>query len=134
MQKTPLDPDVADVAPTAPALTDLAHRVTYLRLLDAETNGADWKEVAKIVLHLDPDRSPDRARRAWKTHLARAHWITEQAMLRDSASYRMPQARYRPLPVASRRPNSATRFCAARGVILSCAAIMPAETIGRVST
>jgi hypothetical protein len=87
----PLDPDVADVAPTAPALTDYdeRHLVTYLRLLDAETNGADWKEVAKIVLHLDPDRSPDRARRAWKTHLTRAHWITEHGyrhLLRGEAS------------------------------------------------
>ena len=47
MQKPPLDPDVADAAPTAPALTgyDERHRVTYLRLLDAETNGADWKRL-----------------------------------------------------------------------------------------
>ena len=103
MQKPPLDPDVADAAPTAPALTgyDELHRVTYLRLLDAETNGADWKEVARIVLHLDPDREPDRARRAWKTHLARAHWMAEHGyrhLLRGgaphySAPYKMPHAR-----------------------------------------
>ena len=79
MQNPPLDPDVADDAPTAPILTgyDEEHLITYLRLLDVETNGADWKEVARIVLHLDPDREPDRARRAWKTHLARAHWMAE---------------------------------------------------------
>jgi hypothetical protein len=41
MQKPPLDPDVADVAPTAPTLTayDQQHLVTYLRLLDADAEG-----------------------------------------------------------------------------------------------
>lgn len=79
MQKPPLDPDVADEAPSAPILTgyDEEHLITYLRLLDAERDGADWKEVAKIVLHIDPTREPDRARRAWETHLARARWMTE---------------------------------------------------------
>jgi hypothetical protein len=35
--------------------------VTYLRLLDADAEGADWREVARIVLHIDPDREPERA-------------------------------------------------------------------------
>ena len=92
MQKPPLDPDVANEAPTAPILTgyDEEHLITYLRLLDAETDGADWKEVARIVLHLDPDREPNRARGAWKTHLARAHWMTEQGyrhLLRGGAPH-----------------------------------------------
>jgi hypothetical protein len=80
MQKPPLDPDVADEAPTSPLLSvyDEQHLITYLRLLDAESDGADWKEVARIVLHIDPDREADRARRAWATHLARARWMTEQ--------------------------------------------------------
>ena len=74
MQKPPLDPDVADQAPTSPVLTgyDEQHLVTYLRLLDAAEDGADWREVVAIVLHLDPEREPDRARRAWESHLARA--------------------------------------------------------------
>ncbi len=78
MQRPPLDPPVDDVAPTASILTayDEQHRVTYLRLLDAEADGADWKEVARIVLHIDPVREPDRARRAWVSHLARARWMT----------------------------------------------------------
>ena len=48
MQKPPLDPDVADEAPTTSVLTgyDEEHLVTYLRLLDAEADGADAKEVA----------------------------------------------------------------------------------------
>ena len=79
MQKPPLDPDVADESPSASALTgyDEQNLVTYLRLLDAEEDGADWIEVARIVLHLDPDREPQHARRAWETHLARARWMKE---------------------------------------------------------
>ena len=92
MQNPPLDPDVAYAAPTAPALTgyDERHRVTYLRLLDAETKGADWKEVARIVLHLDPGREPERARRTWRSHLARAHWMAEHGyrhLLRGGAPH-----------------------------------------------
>ena len=92
MQKPPLDPDVADAAPTAPILTgyDEERLITYLRLLDAERDGADWTEVARIVLHLDPDREPDRARRAWATHLARARWMTEHGyrhLLRGGAPH-----------------------------------------------
>ena len=79
MQSPPLDPAVDDLAPTAPILTgyDEGHAITYLRLLDADAEGADWKEVAKIVLHIDPAREPDRARRAWESHLARARWMTQ---------------------------------------------------------
>jgi len=79
MQKPPLDPDVADVAPSAPTLTayDQEHLVTYLRLLDGDAEGADWREIARIVLHIDPDREPGRARNAFASHLARAKWMTE---------------------------------------------------------
>jgi hypothetical protein len=51
--------------------------ITYLRLLDADAEGADWREVANVVLHIDPDRDPERARRAWESHLARAKWMTQ---------------------------------------------------------
>ncbi|GLH77069.1 hypothetical protein SSBR45G_19770 [Bradyrhizobium sp. SSBR45G] len=76
----PLDPDVADTAPTDPILTpyDEEHLVTYLRLLDAEADNADWEEVAQVVLHIDPSREPERARRAYDTHLARAKWMSEE--------------------------------------------------------
>jgi hypothetical protein len=58
MQSPPQDPPVDDVAPTAATLTgyDERHAITYLRLLDAEAAGADWRDVAKIVLHIDPVR------------------------------------------------------------------------------
>jgi hypothetical protein len=54
MQKPPLDPDVADTAPSDSVLTvyDEEHIITYLRMLDASAVGADWREVARIVLHL----------------------------------------------------------------------------------
>ena len=79
MQSPPLDPPVSDLAPADHILTgyDEQHLVPYLRLLDADKAGADWREVAKIVLHIDPAREPDRAKRAWESHLARARWMTE---------------------------------------------------------
>ncbi len=79
MQRPPLDPTVSDVAPDAAILTayDERHLVTYLRLLDAEADGAAWEEVTRIVLHIDSIRERDRARRAWESHLARAKWMTE---------------------------------------------------------
>ena len=51
MQKPPIDPDVADTAPSESVLTvyDEEHVITYLRLLDADVDGADWREVARIV-------------------------------------------------------------------------------------
>jgi hypothetical protein len=44
MQESAADLDVADAAPTAPILTgyDEQHLLTYLRLLDAAADGADW--------------------------------------------------------------------------------------------
>jgi len=79
MTSPPLDPPVADTAPESAIITkyDRQHFITYLRLLDAETAGAPWEEVARIVLHLDPDRDRPRAHLAWQSHLARAHWLTQ---------------------------------------------------------
>ena len=78
MKQPPLHPDVADAAPTDAMLTpyDHEHRITYLRLLDADAEGADWKEVTQIVLHIDPEREPVRARQAYESHLARAGWMS----------------------------------------------------------
>ncbi len=76
--KPELDPDVDDEAPFASDLTgyDEDHLVTYLRLLDAEAAGADWTEVARIVLHRDPAADEVRTRRCWETHIVRAQWMT----------------------------------------------------------
>ncbi|MCP3477640.1 DUF2285 domain-containing protein [Bradyrhizobium sp. CCGUVB1N3] len=79
MKRPAIDPDVADTAPNDCMLTpyDWAHLVTYLRLLDADAEGVDWRRVSQIVLHIDPVREPGRARQAYESHLARAVWMTE---------------------------------------------------------
>ncbi len=79
MPSSPSAPAVLDTAPTSATLTsyDQQHLVTYLRLLDAEKDGADWREVARIVLGIDPAREPERARNTWESHLSRARWMTE---------------------------------------------------------
>jgi hypothetical protein len=78
MHPPPLDPSVADLAPSDPELTryDEEHLITYLRMLDADADNADWHEVARLVLHIDPILEPNRARRAFDSHLARAKWMT----------------------------------------------------------
>ena len=80
MPYPPVDAPVADLAPHTEGLTayDQEHLVTYLRLLDAEADGANWTDAARIVLKIDPSREPERARRAWESHLARAKWMTER--------------------------------------------------------
>jgi hypothetical protein len=56
---------------------DERHLATYLRLLDADEEGADWKEAVKIVFGLDPDQERQRARLVYDSHLARARWMTQ---------------------------------------------------------
>ncbi|MET4608483.1 hypothetical protein ABIB90_007989 [Bradyrhizobium sp. JR4.1] len=57
---------------------DEQHLVTYWRLLDAEADGAEWKEVTRIASHIDPDREPARARNAFDSHLAGAKWMADR--------------------------------------------------------
>jgi len=73
------DPDVADEVPWSDRITpyDEAHFVTYMRLLDAEADGADWQEVAQIVLYRDPVAEPERSRHCWEDHLRWAKWMTK---------------------------------------------------------
>lgn len=77
-----LDPDVNDEAPTGSDITayDEQHFVTYLRLLDAKAEGAHWTEVARIVLHRDPDEL--RTYRCWQSHLERAQWLSREGYRR----------------------------------------------------
>lgn len=56
---------------------DERHFVTYLRLLEAARERADWREVVNVVFGLDPDREPARAQKVHETHLARARWMTQ---------------------------------------------------------
>jgi len=83
---------IADAAPDEPFLTayDMSHLVTYLRLLDADAEGADWREVARIVLNLDVEKDQHRAKPVWQSHLSRAKWMTRSGfkhLLRGGAPY-----------------------------------------------
>jgi len=72
-------PTFEDRPPASAKLTsyDERHLVTYLRLLDAAEEGADWREAVSIIFGLDPAREPERARVVHDSHLARARWMTE---------------------------------------------------------
>jgi hypothetical protein len=56
---------------------DEQHLAIYIRLLDADAEGADWREVVLIIFGLDPAKEHDRAKVVHDSHLARARWMTE---------------------------------------------------------
>ena len=68
-----------DGPPSSEVLTsyDREHRKLYMRLLDAERDGADWREAVQILFGLDPKREPERCRQIHDAHLARALWMNE---------------------------------------------------------
>ena len=70
--------DFLDEPPESAVLTDYdrAHMKLYLRLLDAASYGADWREAVSVLFGLDPEREPERARHIHDSHLARARWMT----------------------------------------------------------
>jgi hypothetical protein len=67
-----------DIAPTGDELTeyDRTHVKLYMRLFDADADGADWREVVKVLFGIDPAREPQRAKSVHASHLARARWMT----------------------------------------------------------
>lgn len=67
-----------ETAPTGDELTDYdrSHVKLYMRLFDADADGADWREVVKVLFGIDPAVEPQRARRVHDSHLARARWMT----------------------------------------------------------
>ena len=69
---------IADAPPPSDHVTDYdrRHLKTYARLLDASADHADWAEVAKVVLGLDPVMEGERSRRIYEAHLDRARWMT----------------------------------------------------------
>jgi predicted secreted protein len=72
-----IDPKIADAPPLSDELTDYDYTmlIVYLRLLDAAAADADWRDVARIVLKVDPEQETERARQMYDTHLARARWM-----------------------------------------------------------
>lgn len=77
MDESP-DLGLLEAAPTADKPTDYdwRHRICYLRLLDADAAGADWHEVARTVMKLDPSCNPAAVQASWQSHLDRAKWMT----------------------------------------------------------
>ena len=68
-----------DRPPDSADLTDYdqSHIATYLRLLDAADDGADWHEVVRIIFGVDATQEAARARVIYDSHLARARWMTQ---------------------------------------------------------
>ncbi len=73
------NPDYIDEPPAEDRITayDRAHFKTYLRLLDADAEGADWEEAVQIIFGIDPRQDRGHALKVHSTHLARARWMTE---------------------------------------------------------
>ncbi|UHD46322.1 DUF2285 domain-containing protein [Aureimonas altamirensis] len=69
----------ADVAPLGSELTeyDRTHFKLYMRVHDANEDGADWQEAVLIIFGIDPAKEPERAREVHDSHLARARWMIE---------------------------------------------------------
>ena len=67
-----------DSPPQAETITDYdeRHLVTYIRMLDATAEGADWREIVQVLFGLDAELEPERAKAVHDTHLARANWMT----------------------------------------------------------
>lgn len=67
-----------DSPPQAETITDYdeRHMVTYIRILDATDEGADWREIVQVLFGLDPEHDPKRAKAVHDNHLARANWMT----------------------------------------------------------
>jgi hypothetical protein len=66
-------------APTSKNVTTYdEHRFPlYIQLLDANTVGARWEDVADSVLGLDIHADRVSAHHTWQSHLNRAKWMTE---------------------------------------------------------
>jgi Uncharacterized conserved protein (DUF2285) len=67
-----------DAPPESSEITqyDREHMKLYMRILDAASEGADWREVVSVLFGLDPGTDPDRARTVHDSHLSRARWMT----------------------------------------------------------
>ncbi len=82
-------PGFSDAPPTSETITDYdrCHLATYLRLLDAEADGAELQEIARLIFGIDAHKDPERAERVHASHLARARWMTAhgyEALIRSS--------------------------------------------------
>jgi hypothetical protein len=79
LDMTSAAPSFDDIAPISDELTeyDRAHIKLYMRLLDADDDGAEWTEAVNVLFGIDPVQEPERARQVHNSHLARARWMTQ---------------------------------------------------------
>ena len=56
---------------------DENHLTDYLRLLDADKENADWKEIVSIIFGIDPDEDESKAKAMHESHFERAKWISQ---------------------------------------------------------
>ncbi|MDX8449656.1 MULTISPECIES: DNA -binding domain-containing protein [Mesorhizobium] len=72
-----MDIEMRDEVPWSDSLTayDKEHFTTYMRFLDAAADSASYEEMAQLILGIDPEREPERARNAARSHLDRANWM-----------------------------------------------------------
>ena len=70
-------PAIADEVPGSERLTeyDDRHVEIYARLIEATNEGLPKDEIARRILRIDPDAEPAHARKAVKSHMARARWM-----------------------------------------------------------
>ncbi|OAN70175.1 hypothetical protein A8B78_21010 [Jannaschia sp. EhC01] len=54
---------------------------TYLRLLDADRDQADWREAAAIILNLDVEKDPEGSHAVFKKTLNQAFWMRDHGYL-----------------------------------------------------
>ena len=68
-----------DSPPLAETITeyDERHLITYIRMLDATAEGADWREIVQVIFGLDAEHDPERAKAVYDNHLSRATWMTQ---------------------------------------------------------
>ena len=68
-----------DVAPSGTEVTEYDHEhiILYYCLLDRKNRGRDWRETVHAFFGLDADREPERARRVYDSHFARATLLAE---------------------------------------------------------
>jgi hypothetical protein len=77
-------PELSRNAPTAETITayDRAHISTYLRLFDADQEGACWQDAARLIFGAAGETDPRLLRDQHKSHLARAKWLVDAGYLR----------------------------------------------------
>ena len=72
-------PEFLDAPPGSEELTDYdrSHMKLYMQVFDSAADGADWREAVSVIFGIDPQAEPERARRVYDSHLARARWMSE---------------------------------------------------------